>query len=1184
MNVVEEELEDVEEKIFYIDEFGRSTDSQIIDSHGDIISDCESKRGRSRHPETWKRNLRKSRRNLGLEYISTRNIVVPARKMKARCPEDKCKFKCKRINDEQRQFIFQKFWSLGDVDKQWSFVARCMVPTEGRYRRVHKGGNRSSNHAFFFDINDARVRVCKIFFMATLSIGNKLIQNVQKRIVDGFIPVDQRGRHCKLKEIENQMKLKNTTNFHVQTVRKHGTRANVERENELSESNSVHPDEIKKNKTLIQHVKQEPSSPKCKLKSAVTSKKNENVDNIASELNKQITFEEATSEKPEVEIITKYISARQDIKNISGIDENVFSIPNTDTARTSMVYEDEQTAVTESTESDSENPDIDKLNRENSVSRNTGGQRKKRKCEPANWKKNLRKKLRNLGMEYVNSKNIVVPARQIKSRCEGEKCLFQCKKVDEEQRRTLFKEFWELGNIVDQWSYVARCMVPLQGRYRLNHEGQCRAFNNAFYFEVDGFKIRVCKKFFMATLDIGSKLIENVQKRIVAGFIPEDQRGKHDKKSQPKTKNEHYEKTINEGSEGSKNFSDVYQDYVNLCKNICEDDEGESSLADELSIPYITSSTDDDDDGEGIDDKGQEVDKNSKNEKYVDSKDNIIENDNTTSETSIIGYENRKEASQKCKKNILIDNSLTLKCGCLEEYCKFDCRKINDQQRQSILLHYRELGSDKEQKEYILKCMVHSEEKILSRYDGRVSNNAFYFEVDGLKYRVCEQFFVSTLDIGDNIIRGIIKKESLIDHQHVNAKRNTSTYRAKTDRLRKQTSREFISADKTLSEIYLDYVNLCKEEGKQFANYATYRKVFMSENNISFFSSQKNQCMTCDSFKNSIEKDVDLIKDCYEQHIHEIKRNKEEKAIDKSLAMNGKCTTACFDLQIALPTPCGDAAQFYYKRQLSTFNFTIFDVGQDIGHCYVWHEGLANCGPNEIGSCLHKYLAGNAHGIPIIFYSDDYVGQNKNGYIVSLFMYIVENYNIPSITQKFVSVGHTPNEIEQMHSAIEKQKRIILKTGPITVPAQWVTIIQTAAKKGNPFVVNEMGTDDMYDLKKLCGQLCQNFTVTDENKKIAWTDIKIIEVVKGQNSFKVKTSYDEAFHNISIVPKKLRGRFTGRPDLSKAYTKEPGIPNAKKLDLLSLCTENIIKQQYHHFYESLTVANKSKQLKNELSE
>lgn len=1175
-------MKEGEEEIFYIDEFGRSNDSQGFDSHGDSISDIESKRRRSSHPETWKRNLRKSRRNLGLEYISTRNIVVPARKMKARCPEDKCKFKCKRINDEQRQTVFKKFWSLGDVDKQWSFVARCMDPTQGRYRRVQKGNNRSSNHAFFFEIKDARVRVCKTFFMATLSIGNKLIQNVQKRIVDGFIPVDQRGRHCKLKETANHMNLESTPNFHGETVRKHGARANMLREKELYENNSVQPDEINEYKTTTtsrMHIKKETTSTKCKLKYAETLKKNENVDNIAPELNiQQITFEEATRAKADVEIITKYVSDRADNKTESGIDENVFSIQNTDTDRISDVYLDEQTVS-----KDSENADIDKLNPENSVSQNTSEQRKKRKCEPASWKKNLRKKLRNLGMEYVNSKNIVVPARQIKSRCEGEKCLFQCKKIDEEQRRTLFKEFWELGNLVDQWSYVARCMVPLQGRYRLSHEGRCRALNNAFYFEVDGFKIRVCKKFFMATLDIGSKLIENVQKRIIAGFIPEDQRGKHDKKPRPKLKNDQYEKTITASSNGSKNFCDVYQDYVSLCEGICKDDQ--------ISVPNASSSNDEDDDGEEIDDNEQEAEENSRNENYVDSKDHIIENDNTPFETSIIGYENEKEASQGYTyNNKLIDSSHTLKFRCSEDYCKFECREINDQQRRSILLNYRELESDKEQKEYLLKCMIHSEEQILSRYGGRVPNAAFYLEVDGQKYQVCKQFFISTLDIGDKIIRQITKNSSILDHQQVNAKPDKvesleiSTYRAKTDRLRKQTSREFISAEKTLTEIYLDYVNLCKEEGKKFSNYATYRKVFMSENNISFFTPQKIQCLTCDSFKNSIEKDADLIKYCYEQHIHENERSKEEKAIDKSLAKNGKCTTVCFDLQIALPTPCGNAAQFYYKRQLSTFNFTIFDVGQDIGHCYVWHEGLANCGPNEIGSCLYKYLAGNAHGNPIIFYSDDYTGQNKNGYIVSLFMYMVENYNIPSITQKFVSVGHTPSEIEQMHSAIEKQKKIILKSGPITVPAQWVTIIQTAAKKGNPFIVNEMGTDDMYDLKKLCGQLCQNFTITDDDKKIAWTDIKMIEVVKGETSFKVKTSYDEAFQNISIVPKKPRGYFTGMPELSKAYAKEPGIPNAKKSDLLSLCTENIIKQQYHHFYESLTVANKPKQLKNELSE
>lgn len=128
----------------------------------------------------------------------------------------------------------------------------------------------------------------------------------------------------------------------------------------------------------------------------------------------------------------------------------------------------------------------------------------------------------------------------------------------------------------------------------------------------------------------------------------------------------------------------------------------------------------------------------------------------------------------------------------------------------------------------------------------------------------------------------------------------------------------------------------------------------------------------------------------------------------------------CFDLQAVLITPRGEVSQFYYKRRLASYNFTVYNIKNNQGTCFFWHEGISKSGSNKIGSCLHLFLQ-NKEGKDIIFCSDNCGGQNKNKYIISLLIYCVKKFNIHSITLKYLIVGHTQNEGDSMHARIEDE-------------------------------------------------------------------------------------------------------------------------------------------------------------------
>ena len=76
--------------------------------------------------------------------------------------------------------------------------------------------------------------------------------------------------------------------------------------------------------------------------------------------------------------------------------------------------------------------------------------------------------------------------------------------------------------------------------------------------------------------------------------------------------------------------------------------------------------------------------------------------------------------------------------------------------------------------------------------------------------------------------------------------------------------------------------------------------------------------------------------------------------------------------------------------------------------CFMWHEGVANRGPCEIGS-ISQFLKNLPDTIEhVIAYSDSCSGQNKNNYVLSMFLTELQNHpHIKTIDHKFLVPGHT---------------------------------------------------------------------------------------------------------------------------------------------------------------------------------
>nr|CAH7766115.1 unnamed protein product [Callosobruchus chinensis] len=219
----------------------------------------------------------------------------------------------------------------------------------------------------------------------------------------------------------------------------------------------------------------------------------------------------------------------------------------------------------------------------------------------------------------------------------------------------------------------------------------------------------------------------------------------------------------------------------------------------------------------------------------------------------------------------------------------------------------------------------------------------------------------------------------------------------------------------------------------------------------------------------------------YDLHRLETDLSRKEKEHDKNSNAN---IVAVYDLQAVLPCPSGDANSFYYVSKLNVLNLTVCNIKTKDVQCYVWHEGEAQRGVNEIGTCILRYLESLQEDVykkHVIFYSDNCGGQQKNRFMIAAYMYAVQHFDwLESITHKYLIKGHSQNEGDSAHSLIERQ------------------IKRSAKKSGQPYKVDELCHKDIFDLKQLASDI--GFTSypkkNTDGDPLKISEIKVLKIMK----------------------------------------------------------------------------------------
>ena len=125
----------------------------------------------------------------------------------------------------------------------------------------------------------------------------------------------------------------------------------------------------------------------------------------------------------------------------------------------------------------------------------------------------------------------------------------------------------------------------------------------------------------------------------------------------------------------------------------------------------------------------------------------------------------------------------------------------------------------------------------------------------------------------------------------------------------------------------------------------------------------------------------------------------------------------------------------------------------DNGFMHIWTESTAGRGSTEIASCLLAFaeLSPINKG-KLVAWSDSCARQNKNFFVICMWMILVQKGIFTSITHKFPEIGHSWMPSDRDGGLIEKKVR--MKECIYDTASYRDCIIQ--AKNDNQFEVREM--------------------------------------------------------------------------------------------------------------------------------
>lgn len=156
-------------------------------------------RKRKRNPDTWVRNVRKTQKTEGKEYITSKGKVIKGKEVKPSC---NCRRKCgDKFTDVERAGMFASYYSLSK-ESQNQYIAANVKEFDKKTQRLRRNepepSRRQFSRKYVLNKGDKSIEVCQKMFLSTFDLTLKKVRVITEKkrsSSSGICTEDERGKH-----------------------------------------------------------------------------------------------------------------------------------------------------------------------------------------------------------------------------------------------------------------------------------------------------------------------------------------------------------------------------------------------------------------------------------------------------------------------------------------------------------------------------------------------------------------------------------------------------------------------------------------------------------------------------------------------------------------------------------------------------------------------------------------------------------------------------------------------------------------------------------------------------------------------------------------------------------------------------------------------------------------------------
>lgn len=469
--------------------------------------------------------------------------------------------------------------------------------------------------------------------------------------------------------------------------------------------------------------------------------------------------------------------------------------------------------------------------------------------------------------------------------------------------------------------------------------------------------------------------------------------------------------------------------------------------------------------------------------------------------------------------------------------CPFQCMaKINRDGRQAIFDSFWLLNDPEKRHFYVsnVKRAKCNRKRTNAEHSRKPYVLNYYFNYMNEDVRVCQQFFVNTLNVNKGRVyyyfknnsnkptitpgksrHGTHQKKVISDKQKQEIRDHINRFPVvESHYCRKHSKKQYLYQGLNLATMYRLYV----VEVEDPAKLSVYRQIFNYEFNLSFFKPKKDRCDKCMAYELLNDPDEAQAED-QNLHIQRKEKASYERKNDREISLivhrNRKSANAAFDMENVFQLPISNASVVYYRRKFAVLNLTL--VMNGVVYCAMWDESL--CGregthiANALIKILKRVLADNPWIEHLTLWSDSCTPQNRNSIMsaaLQCFLDSDESFNLRRIDQKFSEAGHgLVQEVDCAHSVIER----FLRKKFIYSPTALLKEISEIPEKKLKFVVISMKETDYFDYQLIAHAY--------KYSTVPFTKVRQITYRKHERKLLVKLDFNQNFseRNIDLKPR-----------------------------------------------------------------